>query len=152
MEVTGSAIGSKIYAITARIRNFKSIVQKKINKHDKIVFLEKSKLIGIGALISKALIRSVISYDDFISINYVLKEYDETKKEIKNLKTLAVHQRFQYLYKTMLSYYLKSWKNTESKNPKVVRAKNGRIMFLSKCAVYDSKKSTFIKEQEASGF
>ena len=82
----------------------------------------------------------------------MLKEYDEKKKEIKNLKTLAVHQRFQYLYKTILSYYLKSWKNTESKNPKVVRAKNGRIMFLSKCAVYDSKKLTFIKEQEASGF
>ena len=52
----------------------------------------------------------------------------------------------------MLSYYLKSRKNTESKNPKVQRAKNGRIMFLSKCAVYDSKKLTFIKEQEASGF
>ena len=29
--------------------------------------------------------------------------------------------------------------------------KNGRIMLLSKCAVCDSKKSTFIKQQEASG-
>ena len=28
--------------------------------------------------------------------------------------------------------------------------KNGRIMLLSKCAVRDSKKSKFIKEQEAS--
>ena len=49
----------------------------------------------------------------------------------------------------MLSYCLKCRKNTESKSPKVVRTKNGRIMLLSKCAVYDSKKSQFIKEQKA---
>ena len=42
-------------------------------------------------------------------------------------------------------------KNTESKNPKVVAAKNVRIMLLSKCEVWDSKKSKFIKEQEARG-
>ena len=51
----------------------------------------------------------------------------------------------------MLLYYcLKYRKNTESKNPKVARTKNGRIMLLSNCAVCDSKKSKFIKEQEAS--
>ena len=42
-------------------------------------------------------------------------------------------------------------KNTESKNPKIKRTENGRIMLLSKCAMCDSKKSKFIKEQEASG-
>ena len=51
----------------------------------------------------------------------------------------------------MLSYCLKCRKNTKSKNLKVVRAKNRRIMLLSKCAVCDSKKSKFIIEQEASG-
>ena len=51
----------------------------------------------------------------------------------------------------MLSYCLKCRKNTESKNPKVARTKNGRIMLLSKCAVCDSKNSKFIKQQEASG-
>ena len=30
------------------------------------------------------------------------------------------------------------------------KTKNGCIMLLSKCAVYNSKKSKFIKEQEAS--
>ena len=50
----------------------------------------------------------------------------------------------------MLSYYLKFGKNTESKNPNVARTKNERIMTLSKCTVYDCKKSKFIKEQEAS--
>ena len=49
----------------------------------------------------------------------------------------------------MLSYCLKCRKNTESKNPKVARAKNGRITLLSKCAVCQISK--FIKEQETSG-
>ena len=52
----------------------------------------------------------------------------------------------------MLLYYcLKCRKNTEYKNPKVARTKNGRIMLLSKCVVCDSKNSKFIKKQEASG-
>ena len=50
----------------------------------------------------------------------------------------------------MLSYCLKCRKNTESKNPNVVKTKNRRIMLLSKCAVGDSKKSKFITEQEGS--
>ena len=50
----------------------------------------------------------------------------------------------------MLSDCLKCRKKTESKYSKVARIKNGKIM-LSKCAVCDSKKSKFIKEQEASG-
>ena len=39
--------------------------------------------------------------------------------------------------------------NTESENPKVARTKNKRIMLLSRCAVCNSKKSKFLKEQEA---
>ena len=35
----------------------------------------------------------------------------------------------------MLSCCLKCRKNTESKNPKVVRTKKGRRMFLTKCEV-----------------
>ena len=51
----------------------------------------------------------------------------------------------------MLSYCFKCRKNTESKNPKVVKTKNGRIMLLWKCEVCDGRKLRFIKEQEASG-
>ena len=51
----------------------------------------------------------------------------------------------------MLSYFLNYRKNTESKNPEVARIKNRRIMLLSKCAVCDTKKSNFIKQQEDSG-
>ena len=43
------------------------------------------------------------------------------------------------IYKTMLLYCLKCRKNTESKNLKVARTKNERIMLLSKCAVRVSK-------------
>ena len=51
----------------------------------------------------------------------------------------------------MSLYCFKCRKNKESKNPKAVKKKNGRIMLLSKFSVCDSKKSKFIKEQEASG-
>ena len=39
----------------------------------------------------------------------------------------------------------------ESKNSKVARTKSGRIILLPKCAVCDSKKSKFIKQQKVSG-
>ena len=47
---------------------------------------------------------------------------------------------------------LKYRKNTESKNPKVVKTINGRIMLLSKCVVWEGKKSRIIKEQGTNGF
>ena len=40
----------------------------------------------------------------------------------------------------MLSYCLKCKKNTESIDPKVSKTTNGKIMILSKCAIYGSKK------------
>ena len=51
----------------------------------------------------------------------------------------------------MLSYCLKCRKTMESKKPKVEKIKNRKIILLSKCSVYHSKKSRFIKEQEAIG-
>ena len=51
----------------------------------------------------------------------------------------------------MLSYCLKSKKNTESIDPKVSTTSNGKSMILSKCAICGSKKSKFIKKQETKG-
>ena len=51
----------------------------------------------------------------------------------------------------MLSYCLKCRKNKQSKNPAVMKRKNGRIMLLSECAVCDNKKSKFIKWEEPIG-
>ena len=49
--------------------------------------LANSKWNSIEGLISKTLIDSVVSHDEFVLINNVQKEYDKMKKEIKNLKT-----------------------------------------------------------------
>ena len=54
-------------------------------KHDKIVLPAKAKPNKV--LISKALIDSYISHDKFVLVKNVLKEYDDLKEEIKNLKT-----------------------------------------------------------------
>ena len=51
----------------------------------------------------------------------------------------------------MLSYCLKCKKNTESINPRVPQTTNGKIMMLSKCVICGSKKSKFIKVQQARG-
>ena len=51
----------------------------------------------------------------------------------------------------MLSYCLKCKKNTENINSKVSKTKNGKTIMLSKCAICGSKKSKFIKNEEASG-
>ena len=51
----------------------------------------------------------------------------------------------------MPSCCLKCRQNTESINPIVWRTNFGKTMILSKCAICGSKKSRFIKKQEASG-
>ena len=57
---------------------------KKKKKHDDIVLLGKDRLNTIEVLISKALIDSYISHEKFVSVNNVLREYNEIKEEIKN--------------------------------------------------------------------
>ena len=49
----------------------------------------------------------------------------------------------------MESYYLKCKTNTENIDPKISSTSNGKAMILSKCVIYGSKKSRFIKHQEA---
>ena len=51
----------------------------------------------------------------------------------------------------MKSYCLKCRKDTENINPKISTTSNGRTMLLSKCTICNSKKSRFIKNQEAKG-
>ena len=53
-------------------------------KHDALVLLAKSKLNITEVLISKALIDSNISHDEFLLIYNVLKEFYDIKEEIKN--------------------------------------------------------------------
>ena len=65
-------------------KQYKPIIKKKKKKRDKIVLLAKSKLNSKDILISKALIDSNISHDEFELINDVVKESDDMKEEIKN--------------------------------------------------------------------
>ena len=51
----------------------------------------------------------------------------------------------------MKSYCLKCKKDTENINPRVSNTSNGKTMLLSKYAKCGSKKSRFIKNQEAKG-
>ena len=51
----------------------------------------------------------------------------------------------------MESYCLKCKKPTENINPQVSSTSNGKIMISSKCAICSSKKSRFIKKQDAIG-
>ena len=87
IAITSSAIQLKIYVIVAGIKKCTSLIKKRKKKHDKIVLLAKSKLKSINLLISKALTNAIISHDEFVLINNVLKEYEDKKKEIRNLKT-----------------------------------------------------------------
>ena len=69
-----SAVGLKVCAIAAGIKNYKSIIKKKKKKHDKIVLLGKSKLNSLEVLISKALIDSNSSHDECLLINNIRKK------------------------------------------------------------------------------
>ena len=51
----------------------------------------------------------------------------------------------------MKLYCLKCRKDTENINPRVLNTINGRKTIFSNCAICGSKKSRFIKDQEAKG-
>ena len=48
----------------------------------------------------------------------------------------------------MESYCLKCKKYTKNKNLQVSSTSDGKMMILSKCAIFNSKKSKFINQQE----
>ena len=51
----------------------------------------------------------------------------------------------------MKSYFLNCREDAENINPRVSNASNSRKTIWSKCAICHSKKSRFIKDQEAKG-
>ena len=81
--ITSSEATIKIWVITAETKKYKSIIKKR-SKCDKIVLLGRVKLNAMEVLISKDLIDSYITHDKFVSVNIVLREYNETKKEVKS--------------------------------------------------------------------
>ena len=51
----------------------------------------------------------------------------------------------------MNTYCLKCKTNTDNIDPKMFRTKNNRLLMQSKCSVCGTKKSRFVKEQDAKG-
>ena len=51
----------------------------------------------------------------------------------------------------MNTYCLKCKKDTANIDPKMVKTKNNRLLMQSKCSVCGTKKSRFVKEQDAKG-
>ena len=78
--ITSSAVELIIYVITAGIKEYKSIMKKKNKRHRKMVSLPKSKLNIIEVLISIAWIDSNIIHIEFVSINDMMKEYNDMEK------------------------------------------------------------------------
>ena len=66
---------------------YKLIIKKKKKMHDKTVLMGKDKLNTIEVLIFKSLIDSYISHDKFISVNIILREYNDIKNKMKNPQT-----------------------------------------------------------------
>ena len=52
----------------------------------------------------------------------------------------------------MKTYCVKCRKDTENIDPKIVKAKNNRLIMQPKCSFCGIKKSRFVKEQEARGY
>ena len=65
--------------------------KRKKKEHREIVLLEKYNLNIIEALISKSLINLDISHDEFVSVNHVLRDYNEKNKEIKSPDTSVAY-------------------------------------------------------------
>ena len=84
--IANFAVGLKICVITAGIKKYKSIIKNKRKKNNKLVFLTKAKLNTIEVFISKVLIDSYINHDEFVSVNNVLREHNQTNERIKNPK------------------------------------------------------------------
>ena len=51
----------------------------------------------------------------------------------------------------MLTYCLKCKRNTKNIDARMIKTQNDRLNLSSKCALCGSKKSRFMKEQEAEG-
>ena len=61
--------------------------------------LANGNLKTMEVLIFKALIESYIVHEEFVSVNYVLREYYDMKETIKSPKTSVIYQKIQTIYK-----------------------------------------------------
>ena len=86
----------------------------------KLTWLKKAKKIGINEVIKRDELLITVWNNTFKLVSIKRKSYNSNCR-----------------------------KSTENINPSVSKTSNGKTMLLSKCSTYDSKKSRFIKNQEA---
>ena len=141
--ITSASLSLAFSLCTGLIKKLLKATRNKKKKHNKIVTLARSKLNSIESQISKTLINNQISHEDFMTIINEERNYRDLKESIRMMKDQEDKKIDINLckYKTMLSYCLKSKKNTESIDPKVSATSNGKTMILSKCAICGSKKT-----------
>ena len=85
--ITSFATGLTIYAIASGMKKYNLIIKKIKNKLDRIALLANSKLNSIEVLVFKTLTDSNNSHDEFVLITNVIKECDDIKDKVRNLKT-----------------------------------------------------------------
>ena len=123
-----------IFTITTGVvKTLLNITKKKKKKHNKIIALARSKLNIIENLISQALIDFEITHEEFSKIIYEKNNYEQIMDNIRSVKSINDLNKENDYKETMLSYCLKC------------------KHVLSTCAICGSKKSKFIKEQQAKG-
>ena len=107
------------------------------------MLLGKTKFSTIEVLISKALIDSNIRHDKFISVNKVLREYNEIKEE-KILKLPSIS------YRKSIEPIASVVKNILETKIQVLE--NKRTKQINTFAICGKKEWTFIKNQELHSF
>ena len=117
--------------------------------------MEKTLVLSIVCSKCKTKDEKLFKGEESIDILWILGLFKNIYSYFKNMVEENISQGFRLknISETGIFFFfcLNCRKNTESKNPKVVKTKNRKIILLSKCAFFDNKKSKFIKEQEANG-
>ena len=91
------------------------------------MLLSKSKANSIEVLLSKALIDSVISHEEFVLINNMLKEYNEMKGDFIEDFSLFIKQN--YSVEIWSVEKIQKWKTKSCKDKK--RRNNAFIILCS---------------------
>ena len=117
--------------------------------------MEKTLVLSIVCSKCKTEDEKLFKGEESIDILWILGLFKNIYSYFKNMVEENISQGFRLknISETGIFFFvcLNCRKNTESKNPKVVKTKNRKIILLSKRAFFDNKKSKFIKEQEANG-
>ena len=117
--------------------------------------MEKTLVLSIVCSKCKTEDEKLFKGEESIDILWILGLFKNIYSYFKNMVEENISQGFRLKNISEMGIFffvcLNCRKNTESKNPKVVKTKNRKIILLSKRAFFDNKKSKFIKEQEANG-